>query len=129
MICSCNVLEVIDRHLMTVEYAEKIVIGSAICFDECWQKARPLVTDVLFSDERNKFIWNLLKEMKTEGRDVDVISLWEFALEKYPQIENVSELAYYICDLTLVVMYKGYDKIISELMKFYVMSNGVYGRQ
>lgn len=129
MICSCNVLEVIDRHLMTVEYAEKIVIGSAICFDECWQKARPLVTDVLFSDERNKFIWNLLKEMKTEGREVDVISLWEFALEKYPQIENVSELAYYICDLTLVVMYKGYDKIISELMKFYVMSNGVYGRQ
>jgi len=114
---------------MTVEYAEKIVIGSAICFDECWQKARPLVTDVLFSDERNKFIWNLLKEMKTEGREVDVISLWEFALEKYPQIENVSELAYYICDLTLVVMYKGYDKIISELMKFYVMSNGVYGRQ
>ena len=128
MICSCNVLEAIDRHVMTMELAEKIVIGSAICFDECWQKARPLVSDILFSDERNKFIWNLLKEMKTEGREVDVISLWEFALEKFPQIENVSELAYYICDLTLVVMYKGYDKIISELMKFYVMSNGVYGR-
>lgn len=127
MICSRNVLEIIDRGVMAKDLTEKVVIGSAICFDECWQRARPVVSEVLFSDARNKFIWGLLKEMKEENRDVDVITLFDYALEKYPQIQNHAELAAYICELTLVVCLTGYDNVVSELLRFFAMENRRYG--
>lgn len=123
MICSRNVLEAIDRGLMTREYAEKVVIGSAICFDDCWQKARPIVAEKLFSDERNKFVWSLLMDMKREGVDVDVLSMWQYAMGRYPGIQNPAALAAYICDVTMVVTVNGYDKVLSELLRFFAMEN------
>ena len=128
MICSRNVSEVIDKGLMTRDYAEKITLGSAICFEECWMKARPIVRDSLFNDERNKFIWSVLSDMKSEGLEVDVMSLWLYTLGKYPQIQNPVELAAYICEVTLVVAFKEYDKVLSELLRFYSMEIKRNGR-
>lgn len=128
MIYSSNVLEVIDRGLMTRDLIEKVTIGSAICFDECWQKARPIISDRLFSDERNKFIWGLLKEMKEKRMDTDVVTMWQYALDRYPEIQNPAGLAAYICEVTIVVCFKEYDKVISELLRFFALENKRHGR-
>lgn len=127
MIYSSNVLEVIDRGLMTRDLIEKVTIGSAMCFDECWQKARPIISERLFSDEKNKFIWGLLKEMKEKGMDTDVVTMWQYAMTRYPEIQNPAELAAYICDVTIVVALKGYDKVISELLRFFALANNRHG--
>ena len=127
MIYSSNVLEVIDRGLMTRDVIEKVAIGSAMCFDACWQKARPIVSDRLFSDERNKFIWGLLREMKEKGMDTDVVTMWQYALDKYPEIQNPAELAAYICEVTIIVAFKGYDKVISELLRFFALGRKKHG--
>lgn len=119
MICSRNVLEIIDKGLMDRFNAEKITLGTAICFDECWQKAKSLVSEKLFSDERNKFLWGLLREMKESGRSVDPLTLFMYTTDKYPQIQSISDLAAYICEVTIVVAYNGYDKVLSELLRFY----------
>lgn len=109
----------VDKGLLTRLDAENVVLGSAICFDECWKKANVVIRDNVFSDERNKFIWGLLSDMKKEGLSVDVLSLWEYALNKYTQIQNPAELAIYICDVTMVVAYRGYDKVLSVLLDYY----------
>ena len=119
MICSRNVLEAIDKQLMTRGDAERVVLGSAICFDECWQKARPIISEAVFSDNRNKFVWCLLRDMKSDNIEVDVVSMWKYALKKYPQIQEQSKLAAYICEVTLVIALTGYDKVLSELLGCY----------
>ena len=129
MICSRNVLEMVDKGLLTRIDAENIVLGSAICFDECWKKARVVIRDKVFSDERNKFLWGLLSDMKKEGLSVDVVSLWEYALNKYTQIQNPAELAAYICEVTITVAYTGYDKVLSALLDFYAMEIRRNGRK
>lgn len=116
---SYNVLEAIDKGLMSKHDIEKIAIGSAICFEECWQKAKPIIADVVFSDAKNKFLWGLLKDMKQDDLQVDVVTLWEYALCKYPQIHNPAELASYICETTLTVVYAEYDKVLSELLRLF----------
>ena len=113
---------------MTRDLIEKVTIGSAICFDECWQKARPIISDRLFSDERNKFIWGLLKEMKEKRMDTDVVTMWQYALDRYPEIQNPAGLAAYICEVTIVVCFKEYDKVISELLRFFALENKRHGR-
>ena len=112
---------------MTRDLIEKVTIGSAMCFDECWQKARPIISERLFSDEKNKFIWGLLKEMKEKGMDTDVVTMWQYAMTRYPEIQNPAELAAYICDVTIVVALKGYDKVISELLRFFALANNRHG--
>lgn len=116
-----NTLEAIDKGLMSKHDIEKITIGSAICFEECWLKARPIIGDAVFSDAKNKFLWGLLKDMKQDGLQVDVVTLWDYALCKYPQIQNAAELASYICETTLTVVYYGYDKVLSELLRLFVL--------
>lgn len=119
MICSRNVSLAIAKGLVQRSDIEKIAIGTALCFDECWQKAKPLIRDIVFSDARNKFLWGLLTEMKSNGLDVDVDTMWQYAMDKYPNIKDPSKLAAYICEVTLVVCYADYDKVISELFRLY----------
>lgn len=111
--------EAIDKGLMSRQDIEKITIGSAICSDDCWLKARPVIVDAVFSDERNRFLWGLLKDMKQEGLNVNVVSMWEYALRKYPQIQKPVELASYICEITLTIAYSEYDKVLSELLRLF----------
>lgn len=129
MICSSNVLEMVDKGLLTRTDAESVVLGSAICFDECWKKANSVIRECVFSDERNKFIWSLLSDMKKDGLVVDIVSLWEYALRKYTQIQNPAELAVYICEVTMVVAYRGYDKVLSVLLDYYAREIRYNGRQ
>ena len=57
--------------------------------------------------------------MKSNGLDVDVDTMWQYAMDKYPNIKDPSKLAAYICEVTLVVCYADYDKVISELFRLY----------
>lgn len=119
MICSLNVLEMVDKGMLTRTDCEKIVLGSAICFDECLAKANMVVNGKVFSDERNRFIWGLVCDMKQEGLEIDVVTLWEYALRKYTQIQNKTGLAAYICEVTMTVAYDGYDRVLSALLEYY----------
>jgi replicative DNA helicase len=119
----------VDKGLLTRTDAENVVLGSAICFDECWNKANRIINEKVFSDERNKFLWGLLVDMKKEDLVVDVVSLWEYALRKYTQIQNPTELAVYICEVTMVVAYSGYDKVLSALLDYYTREIRYNGRK
>ena len=60
-----------------------------------------------------------MREMKESGRSVDPLTLFMYTTDKYPQIQSISDLAAYICEVTIVVAYNGYDKVLSELLRFY----------
>ena len=121
MMSSRNIVEELDRGRLDRMQIEQVVIGSAMSFEECWQKANRILTGKVFSSRKNQFVWQLLADMKREGIEPDPVSMWVYARDKYPEMKNPCDLGVYIAELGMVVCYADYDKFVSALLKFYNM--------
>lgn len=115
---SQNALERLDRGLMTRIEVEQTVLGSAISYERCWQEAKRLVIQDMFSEPKNKFLWKVLTNMKNGNMTVNEVTMFEY-IKAFYQVRDINKLAVYICETITCVVFNDYDRVLSELLRYY----------